>query len=137
MAMTDASTAAQRWAQNFGASGQKWADGVNGVTVAPGQLAARSKALWAANTAAAVDRFATNAARVSLQEWQSQTISKGQGRLAGGAQAALPKVEAVFAKLFPFINNVVGSLPPRGDLEQNINRSAAFARGMAKYKTGG
>lgn len=137
MAMPDAATAAQRWAQNFGASGTKWADGVNGVTVAPGALAARAKNLWAQNTAAAVDKFAANSARVTLQDWQSQTIAKGQGRLASGAQAAQGKVETVFARLFPFIAQQVASLPPRGDLEANIVRSATFARNMAKFKMGG
>lgn len=137
MAMPDAATAAQRWATNFGASGTKWAAGVQGVTVAPGQLAARAKNLWATNTAAAVDRFAANAAKVSLQDWQSITVAKGQSRLSSGAQAAQPKVEQVFGRLFPFIGQVVNSLPPRGDLEANIARSAAFARGMNKFKTGG
>lgn len=137
MAMPDAATAAQRWVQNFGASGAKWAAGVQSVTVAPGALAARAKNLWAQNTAAAVDRYAANSAKVSLQDWQSQTINKGQGRLASGAQAAQSKVEGAFARLFPHIQATVNSLPPRGDLEANIARSAAFARGMAKYRTGG
>lgn len=137
MAMPSATDAAQRWATNFGASGARWAAGVNSVTVAPGQLAARAKQLWATNTAAAVDRFAANSAKVSLQEWQSTTVAKGQPRLASGAQAAQSKVEAVFAKLFPFIQNTVNALPPRGDIEQNINRAATFARQMHTYKTNG
>lgn len=136
MPMPNAADAAQKWAQNFGASGQRWAQGVQGVTVAPGALAARSKALWLQNTTAAADRFAANSAAVSLQEWQSVTVSKGQGRLVSGAQAAQSKLETVYAKLFPFIQSTVNSLPPRGDLEANITRSAQFARGMAKYKTG-
>jgi hypothetical protein len=137
MAMPDAATAAAKWAQNFGASGQRWADGINGVTVAPGQLAARQKNLWVQNTAAAADRFAANSAKVSLADWQQTSIAKGQGRLASGAQAAQGKVENAFVRLFPHIASVRSSLPPRGDLEANINRAAAFARGMAKFKTGG
>lgn len=135
--MPDPAAAAAKWAQGFGASGQKWADGVNAVTVAPGQLAARQKALWAANTAAAVDRFAANSAKVSLQDWQTITVSKGQQRLASGAQAAQDKVTQVFTRLFPHIQATVNSLPPRGDLEANINRAAQFARGMNKFKTQG
>ncbi len=134
--MPSATDAAARWAQNFGASGQKWASGVQGVSVAPGQLAARAKNLWAQNTAAAVDRFAANSAKVTREQWIEQTVSKGQGRLASGAQAAQGKVENVFTRLFPFIENVRNGLPARGDLEANITRSAQFARGMAKYKTG-
>ena len=135
MAMPSATDAAQRWVTNFSASGTRWAAGVNAVTVAPGQMAARAKNLWAQNTAAAVDRYAANSARVTLQEWQNTTVSKGQGRLASGAQTAQPKVEAVFAKLFPFIQNAVNALPPRGDIEANINRAAQFARAMHSYRT--
>lgn len=135
MPMPSATDAAANWAQRFGASGDRWQAGVQGVTVAPGQLAARAKALYAQNTAAAVDRFAANSARVTRESWIEQTVSKGRPRLASGAQAAQPKMEQVFAKLFPFIAGVVNSLPPRGDLEANINRAAMFARGMNKYKT--
>jgi hypothetical protein len=134
--MPSASDAAATWAQKFGASGTKWAAGVNGVTVAPGQLAARAKQLWLTNTTAAADRFAANSAKVSLQDWQSTTVAKGQPRLASGAAAAQPKVEAAFAKLFPAIQNAVNALPPRGDIEANINRAGAFARAMHAYKTG-
>jgi hypothetical protein len=134
--MPSASDAAQRWATGFGGSGAKWAAGVQGVTVAPGQLAARNKALWLQNTTAAADRYAANSAAVTREQWIEMTISKGQGRLASGANAAVGKVETVFAKLFPYIQQQVNSLPPRGDLEANINRSAQFARGMAKFRTG-
>jgi len=133
MAMPNAADAAAKWAQNFGSSSQRWADGVNAVTVAPGQLAARQADVWANNTVAAKAKFAANSQSVSLQEWQSTTVTKGQGRLASGAQAAQSKVAEVYGKLFPFISSAVNSLPPRGDLEANINRSAAFARKMATF----
>lgn len=129
--------AAANWAQKFGASGAKWTAGVQSVTVAPGQLAARAKQLWLQNTTAAADRFAANSARVSLSDWQAQTVSKGAPRLASGAQAAMPKVADAFAKLFPAIQSAVNSLPPRGDIEANINRSAQFARAMNAYKLKG
>lgn len=134
MAMPSASEAAQKWAQNFGASGQRWAQGVQSVTVAPGALAARAKDRYAAGTAAAVDRFAANSLKVDLGTWQQITIAKGQNRLAGGAQAALPKTEAAFQRVFGWIDQTVRSLPPRGDIEANIVRAANFARGMHNLK---
>lgn len=137
MAMPSASDAAQRWAQQFGASGARWSAGVQAVTVAPGQLAARQKQLWLQNTTAAVDRYAANSAKVTLQDWQNAAITKGAPRLASGAQAAQPKVEAAFAKLFPFIQSTVNALPPRGDIEANIVRMSQFARNMHNYKTNG
>jgi hypothetical protein len=137
MAMPDPTSAAQRWAQNFGASGQRWADGVNAVTVSPGALAARAADRWLANTQAALPKFKANSAAMTAESWKQVTVAKGQGRLSSGAQAAQPKVEQVFGRLFPFIASAVNSLPPRGDLEANIARSAAFARKMATFsKTG-
>lgn len=137
MAMPSAAEAAQKWATALPAAQQRYVDGVNGVTVAPGALAARAAPTWAANTAAAQSKFARNSAAVSLQQWQQATATKGAQRLSSGAQAAQGKVEAVFARLFPAIQSAVSSLPPRGDLEANIARSAAFARAMNKYKTAG
>lgn len=135
MAMPTAAEAAAKWATNLPAAQQRYIDGVNSVTVSPGALAARAAPTWAANTAAAQTKFARNSAAVTLQTWQQQTTTKGAQRLSSGAQAAQPKVETAFAKLFPAIQSAVSSLPARGDIEANIARSAQFARTMNKYKT--
>ncbi len=126
--------AAANWASRLGASTQAYTDGVNGVTVAPGQLAAAAKDRWLQNTTAAAPRFAANSAAVQLPTWQNAAVTKGAPRLASGAQSAQPKVEMVFAKLFPAIRNAVASLPARGTIDQNIERSAQFARKMNASK---
>lgn len=126
--------AAQNWASKLGAAQQAYTDGVNSVTIAPGSLAAAAKNLWLQNTTAAASRFAANSAAVTLPTWQQAAVTKGAPRLGQGATAAQPKMEAVFAKLFPAINNVRNSLPARGDINANIARSAAFALGMNKLK---
>lgn len=126
--------AAQNWSTKLGSSTQAYTDGVNGVTVAPGQMAAASKQLWLTNTASAGDKFARNSAAVSRESWQNSAITKGAPRLASGAAAAQPKMEAAFQKLFPAIKSAVGSLPPRGTIDQNIERSRQFALAMHKYQ---
>lgn len=126
--------AAQKWETQLSAAGQAYTDGVNGTTVAPGQLAAAAGNLWLANTQAALPRFKANSAAVTLQAWQNAAITKGAPRLASGAQAAEPKMEQVFAKLFPAIKNAVGALPPRGTIQQNITRSQNFALKMNSMK---
>jgi hypothetical protein len=137
MAMPTASDAAARWAQNLGASGARYTAGVQAVTVAPGQLAARAGQRWLANTQAALPRFTKNSAAVGLGDWQNAAVTKGAPRLASGAQAAQPKMEAALTRVFSQIAQVVGSLSPRGDIEANIARSAAFARGMNALKSKG
>jgi hypothetical protein len=119
--------AAQQWASRLGQATQAYTDGVNSVTVAPGQLAAAAGDRWLANTTNALPRFKANSAAVQLGTWQNAATSKGAPRLASGASAAQPKVEAVFAKLFPAIRSAVGSLPARGDINQNVERSRQFA----------
>jgi hypothetical protein len=124
---------AAKWAQNTGAATQAYTDGVNAVTVAPGQQAARSADLWATNVAAAKSKFAANSAKVTLADWQAAAAGKGAARLASGVQAAQPKMQQALTKLLPYIAQQVNSLPARGNLDQNINRMTAFVRGMAKY----
>ena len=128
------SAAAQAWASRLGASSQAYIDGVNGVQVAPGQLAAASKDRWLQNTTAAAPRFAANSAAVTKEAWAQASTTKGAPRLASGAQSALPKVEQTFAKLFPAIRGAVSGLPARGNIDQNIERSAQFARKMNAMK---
>lgn len=126
--------AAQMWASRLGAATQAYTDGVNGVTVAPGQLAAAAGDRWIANTQAALPRFKANSAAVQLGAWQQSAINKGAPRLASGASAAQPKMELVFTKLFPAIRNAVQSLPPRGTIDQNVERSRQFALKMNAAK---
>lgn len=135
--MPSPADAAARWAQQLGAASARYTAGVQAVTIAPGTLAARAGPLWAQNTAAALPRFQKNSAAVQLGDWQNAAVNKGAPRLASGAQQAQPKMEAALTRVFAHINQVRGSLPPRGDIEANIARAAAFARGMNKLKLQG
>lgn len=126
--------AAQSWASRLGGATQAYTDGVNGVQVAPGQLAAAAGDRWLQNTQASLPRFKANSAAVTREAWQQAAVSKGAPRLASGATAAQPKMEMVFTKLFPTIRNVRASLPARGDINQNIERSRQFALKMNAAK---
>lgn len=128
---TTPQAAAAKWAQNLSAAGPQITAGVAAVSVAPGQAAARQKAVYLAQVAANGDKWAKNVGAVSLQDWQAATTSKGIPRIAAGATAAQPKMEAFMNKLLPAIAQVKSTLPARGNLEQNITRMTAFTRGMA------
>lgn len=129
----DPNAIAQKWSQRLAASTQAITDGVNAVTVAPGQAAARQKQVWAANTAAAANKWAVNTAAVSLQEWQSDMINKGVARIASGATAAEPKMAQFMGKLLPYVAAGQGQLPARGDINANIARMVAWTQYMAKF----
>lgn len=133
----DPSAVAAKWAQNLGGATQRITDGVNAVTTAPGQAAARQKALWAQNVAASQDKWAARTAAVPLSDWQQAIIQKGVPRIASGATAAQPKFATFMGKLLPYIDSQVRALPARGNLEANITRMTTFVRGMSKFSSTG
>ena len=134
MAQRDPAAVAARWSQNLGAATHKITDGVNAVQVPPGQAAARQSALWASQVAAAQQKWAARTAAVSLQSWQQATITKGVPRVATGATAAEPKMQAFMTKLLPYIATQRSQLPARGNLQQNIARATAWIQAMAKFQ---
>lgn len=104
MAKLDNSVAiAQKWASKMGQATQAYTDGINGVQVAPGIAAARASAKWLARTTAAQPKYEKNVSAVTLVTWQQAAITKGAPRLASGATAALPKVEAFMASFFQYL----------------------------------
>lgn len=133
MAMKDPATVAANWAQRLGQSTTAITNGVNAVTVAPGQAAARQKTLWVNNVAAAANKWAANTAAVPLSDWQQAMVNKGVPRIASGAQAAEPKFQAFMSKLLPYISSTTSALPPRGDLNANITRMTQFVQKMAQF----
>lgn len=137
MAKTTPDQAAAQWATRLGQSTQKIQQGIESVTVAPGQAAARQADVWVQNTAAAKDKWRANVANVSLQDWQQAVISKGLARVGPGATAAQAKFATFMGQLLPHIDRVKSSLPPRGTFEQNLNRMTQFATGMHQFKRNG
>ena len=124
--MVSADVAAQRWVNGLSGASQKISEGIDAVTVAPGQAAARQKAAWVQNTTSAADRWATRVGRVSLTDWQTAAKSKGVARIAPGASAAQGQMVSVMAKLLPAIDGAVKGLPARGTFEQNVQRSVTL-----------
>lgn len=133
----DPATIATRWAQNLGAATQKITDGVNGVTVAPGQAAARQADVWLANTQAAQAKWKQRVAAVPLSDWQNMMTTKGIPRIASGATAAVPKFQSFMTQFLPYVQAGRNSLPARGNLESNINRAVAMMRHNAAFKRSG
>lgn len=121
-----ATSAAENWATKFSSSGTKAQQGAMAVTVAPGQAAARQAQVWAANVAAAVQKFARNVGAVSLNEWQTAYVNTGIPRFASGAQKGQPKMQQFMTAFLPTLTAAVNSLPPRGTYDQNKARAVAL-----------
>ena len=132
--MKDPASVAKRWGSNLASATQAIQEGVQSVSVAPGQAAARQKGVWLSNVQASADKWARNTASVSLEEWKAAFINKGINRIASGAEAAEPKFAQFMGRLLPFIDTLSRNLPARGNLEANIARMTQFVRGMTKFQ---
>jgi len=130
----DPGTLAQMWAQNLAGASSRMTAGAQAVTTSPGQAAAAQQAVWLANLQASANLWAQKVSAVSTQEWQQAYINKGIPRVATGAQQAQSKFATTLGKILQAEKSIVSSLPARGTLDQNIARSAAFARAMNQQK---
>lgn len=128
-------TAAAKWSTNLqtAATNGTITDGINGVTVAPGQAAARQVDVWASNVVAAKAKWQKNVSSVSLNAWQQAAINKGVGRIAAGAQAAEPVFNQFMTQLIQYQQGQLASLPPRGNLQANTQRAVAWIQAMSKF----
>jgi hypothetical protein len=138
MAMPTAQQASQAWQRGLQGATEKIKQGVMAVTVAPTQLAAAQQNAYLQGVQRAVDsgKYAAGLRRVSLTDWQNATITKGVGRIASGATAALPKFESFMNQFLPHLQAGVNALQnmPRGDLNQNIARAVAMIEHNARFR---
>ena len=129
---------ASKWSRNLTNSTEAIRQGVDSTTVAPSQkaIAAIDRMVAGVQRAAADGSIKRGLERVSLSDWQSAMLNKGLQRIAGGAAAAQPKVEAFMAEWLPYEEAGVRKLEsmPRGDLEQNIGRAVEMMRHNSQFK---
>lgn len=132
----DAASAAAKWSRNIGSAGQSMKDGAQAVTQSPAQKAAQSVDLMLQNFTQAIQsgRYAAAAQKSSLSDWQQAYVNKGIPRATAAAAGAQSKVQTVLSKLIPQAQQIAASLPPRGNLQQNLQRAAAQATAMAALK---
>lgn len=136
--MASAADSAAKWQQNFGASGPAWQAGIDAVDVAPGQLAVAAGPRYLAGVQANYDKWAANTGRYGLQQWKDVSKAKGATRLSSGATAGAAKYAAAIQKVLTAQASIIAGLPPRGDVNQNIERSRQFQLAMHNaFKQGG
>lgn len=129
---------ARKWQANLSASIESIKNGVNAVTEAPTERAARRVDAMVAGVqrAASEGKIQDGLRRVTLADWQRAMTEKGVGRIATGAAAAQPKVAAFLTEFLPHVEEGQRRLDsmPRGDLETNLQRAVAMMRHNATFR---
>lgn len=128
-----------KWVQRLSGATQDIVNGVNAVTVAPGQLAAAQQQKWLQNVQAAADKWKRNVGSVSLEQWRNYMIQVGVPRVAQGANAKQAKYGAFAAQFFPHLEAGIAKVRsmPSTTLDDNINRAVAMMRHNASFKRSG
>lgn len=134
-----ADQAATKWQQRLSASTQQIQDGVQRVTVSPGQKAAQAAQLWLQRVQQSMQKYATNVGRVSLADWQQAMIEKGIPRISAGATAGQPKMAAFMGEFLPYLATGVSAVDrmPKGTLDQSIARATAMIQHNAAFRRRG
>jgi hypothetical protein len=134
----NASDARTYWASGMANAGPKITAGIDRVTTAPGQKAAAKKDKYVAGVTASQDLWARRVAAVDLGTWQTRAKA-GVSRIAEGAQQKGDKYETAVAPVFAHMDSVLSRVDsmPDNTLEQRIQKSAEYQRGMAQYKARG
>lgn len=136
MAKVTPQQAAQKWATRLAGATTEITQGVQGVTTAPGQLAAAQKVAWLQRTTAAADKWAARVGAVSLQDWKDKMINVGIPRISQGAQANQPKVQAFMQQFLPYLDSGVTQVKamPKVTLQDGIQRAIAMIQYNANFK---
>lgn len=136
MAKLTSSQYAQKWAERLGNATTDIERGVNAVTESPMEKAVLKQAKMLQNFTKSINdgTWATKTKAVSLSTWKQKTLSKGIPRIAGGAQDAIPKMQAFADRLLPYQETLKGQIAGMNDLtlQDNIQRMVAWVNGMAK-----
>jgi len=132
-------TAAQittKWLTNYQGSTQAMTDGSNAVQTAPGVAAAAQQAFWLQRIQASANKWATNVAAVSLQDWKSSYQSLGIPRGQAGAQQKQGKYLTFITAYLAFLPGAVAQVKamPKGNIQQSIARASAMIQ--ASYQWG-
>ena len=121
--MKTAAQAAQNWQNAAGRATTDYVAGVNSTTKDQAALAVAQQATLLNNFTQAVTsgRWAAGVTRRGTAYWKQQTEAKSQNYATGYSSGA-GNYSAAAAKVMAAIAQGVANLPPRGDINQNLQR---------------
>lgn len=138
MAKLTAQQIAEKHARRTKAAVEDMRQGIQAVTQSPTSKAASKKTKMLTNLTEAVNsgKWERGLQAVTLQQWQAAALEKGVGRVAAGVDNSMQKTEQFYNKLIPFQDALVAQIKsmPDASIDDSINRMAAYARGMQKFK---
>jgi len=119
----------------------QWLSGIQGTQKDQAALAVAAGPRYMQGVADAYNsgRWAAGLQRRGTGYWKTQSEKKASSYSTGIAAGADNYSQAA-AKLYPALANIVSSLPARGDINQNLQRSAGLALALhankGQYKAG-
>ena len=133
--MKTAQQAAANWAASSGRAATNWTDGVNAYSGDWAGATTRQQAAMTNNWNQAVSsgRWASGVNNTGTSGWKSATAASGSNFTNGFTKGA-PKQSVAIGKIMNFLQSAVPALPPRGDINANLQRSNALALALHAQK---
>ena len=131
MAVKPASLWGQNWTASSGRATTNYQQGVEAYNGDWAGATTSQQAVMQQNWLASLANgsWAQGVANKGTSGWKADTVAK-MANYGVGFQAGSAAYGAAAAKLQPFIANAVASLPPRGDINANLQRSAQLAMAL-------
>lgn len=131
-----AQQAAANWSRGMSNATEKIRAGIQAVTESPTAKAAQAtdRYLQGVQQSVASGKMARALNAVTLQDWKNAAIEKGVNRIATGAAQAQSKFAAFMTEFLPYVTAGVAQLPPRGTVDQNIERAVQMMRYNSKFR---
>lgn len=138
MAVKPASQWSQNWQGSAGRAATNYTEGVNAYTGDWAGATTAQQATMQQNWLQSITNgsWAAGVNGTGTSGWKQATVAKA-ANYGVGFQAGANEYAAAANKLQPFLANAVGSLPPRGDINANLQRSAALAMALHQAATTG
>jgi len=131
----NAQQAAANWTGSAGRAASAFVQGVQSTTKDQAGLAVAAQARLVTGFMDAVNsgRWAAGIQRGGTAYWKQQTEAKASNYNTGFS-AGSANFTAAITKIINAENAIVGSLPARGDINQNLQRANAFALALHQLK---
>ena len=132
--MKSAQQAAANWANSQGRATTAYQEGINNYNGDWAGATIRQKAVMQQNFQTALANGSWDrGVQAAASTWKQDTIAKAPNYSTGFTAGASKQATAI-GKILQAEANIVGSLPPRGDYQTNVNRATAVMAGLHALK---